>query len=504
MWISLCCDGDLISANFMRNIMWESLSANANHSWSTKGANSANKSNRCLTLFPRKTNAPRVPCVATTLCPEDDGEIKDTPARAYGCCFSPDSDRTIAAVCINRLRGEQFITLPPHTGGFVSVWTIEAEHIDKVSSEFESECSTGCTFTSCSPNFFTYSPKPCCRWSEDGKILTAILHSGKDSLTLVEREAEDPCGSCDEIWPCASLPIDSWYTDLNMQCRGSGGTTLCGRVLCVAFTPNSNSLVTVTKVSLSAFSEKHVNEIWFWRVVLKTQLQSTWMVRCEVVCPDFNGFVTECKFAPDGSVLGLCSSGGDTLFICVRTGSLFTFISNRENLNANSSPCDFDFDPTQKNIVAVVWQNGSLIINKIQNNGFENIFRYNSTVDQPFSNSLEYSPDGCLIAVGTQTGHVLLFDPKYGTCNCTLDLSQDALFWDCVINFRQLAVYDVSFSKSCQELAVACNDGDIYVWQLPRKLNLQHICKLAILKWTPACELSKLPLPWIMIEYLLL
>eukprot|EP00112_Aurelia_sp_Birch-Aquarium-sp1_P013970 Seg2990.3 transcript_id=Seg2990.3/GoldUCD/mRNA.D3Y31 product="WD repeat and SOCS box-containing protein 1" protein_id=Seg2990.3/GoldUCD/D3Y31 len=439
-----------------------------------KNTNSRKKklSGRCWEQFPRRCDTSLVPCVAAEIhvcdSTEDLKAINEGPLlSAYGCSFSPDSDCLLSTVSVMRHSlfhqdGLQQILLSDSvpTAGLVSVWYLEKEDIGKPAAIGSAHGHENCneeqnqiSYDSCSPTLFTYSPKPCCSFSPDGEVITIILNSGQGSLELVSREKEGE-----------------------------------GDIMAVA---------TVSRVSLSIHRNRDVHEICLWDATRENKIRSIWRGSCEVMHDGFHGTITNCKFSPDSKVIGVTSNHGDSLFVLVQSGELYAAIDHTNNLHARMSPSDFNFDPTKNNTLAMVWRHDQLKIVKLYQNRFEEIFAYNPSDDHPFYNCVKYSIDGALLAIGTMTGCVMLFDPATGSCNTTLDITSE------IIEIDDRIVFDICFSRSCQEIAAAYNDGCVRVWQLPRKLNLQHICRLALMQTTPASRITSLPVPKHLQSYLL-
>ncbi len=453
----------------------------------------AGKSSRRHKTFPRHKDATLIPCVVVEIPVGYEGntEINNgSHYTAYGCCFCPDNDCLLATVSV--MRGETVDlehydfnrSLPG--AGYVTVWN--------VTEEVDVKCGDGDEvdyfYEESSPTFFTFSPKPCCTFSGDGNLLTVILNCGRESL-MIARRHQDSAGD---------NPSDVWFSETDLKCHGQGSTTLCGRTQCAVL--DGCKMVTVSNVSMSSYRNtvhgdttqytETINEVCLWNLANPTtgeiKPRSTWKIGCQVICKDFQGSVNQCKFAPNGSILGLSSTNGDCLFLDITTGGLFAWISHTRNSASKRSPSDFDFDPSQDGVVAAVWEKGCMCIFEIHRNSVNEVYRSESPIDKPFSNSIRYSPDGKLLAVGTLSGHVLLFDPENGSCNLILDICQEQ-------RLLELAVFGISFTKSCQEVAVAYMDGTVRIWQLQRVLNLQHICRLEILKNTAGYHLNDLPLP---------
>ena len=472
---------------------------------------------RCWQQFPRRNDVSLIPCVAAEIhvcdSTEDLKAINEGSLLAvYGCTFSPGSDCLLSTVSVMKHNlfhqgGLQQILLSDSvpTAGFVSVLFLEKEEIGKPAAI----CSAGyewnqdrsqISYESCSPTLFTYSPKPCCSFSPDGEVITIILNSGKESLELVSREKEMEGDMTSDANDSDNDDDDDefiWFSPTRFYPCGRGRTTLCGRVLCATFSPCGTKIATVSRVSLSTHRNRDVHELCMWDTTRENKIRSIWCGSCEVMHDRFHGTITSCKFSPDSKTMGVTSNHGDSVFVLVQSGELYATVDHTKNLHARMSPSDFDFDPTKHNTLAMVWRHDQLKIVKLHQNSFEEVFAYNPPDDHPFCNCVKYSLDGTLLAIGTITGCVMLFDPATGSCNSTLDIASE------ITEINDMIVFDICFSRSCQEIAAAYNDGYVRVWQLPRKLNLQHICRLAVLQTTPANKIASLPVPKHLQSYLL-
>ena len=487
---------------------------------------------RCWQPFPRSSEVSNIPSIVARLnasnCNDDLRLINQgSPLSAYGCSFCPDNHSLIVCTSVIKRQVIQQDALQQHaisnalpTAGFVTLWLIKKGYR-------EAEDGGGYVFESCSHSVFTYSPQPCCKFSPDGQIITAILNSGRNSLTLMRRECTDGDVIDDEDQPNAeeeyenaesdhadingcnnhetiALESDSsneedgeiWFSEFAYTPRGQWGTTFCGRVLCTVFSKCGTKLVSVSKVSLSSYRDRAVHEICMWDILKNDKIKCIWGVSCQIVCPSFADAVTNCKFSPNSEVIGISSNHGHCIFIDSESGQCCMSIDQNNSMNVLNSPCDFDFDPTQSNMVAVVWRYGPLKLFSLSKSEAICTFAYDLEEENLLSSCTSFSPDGSMLAVGTIDGRILILDPFTGKlCKC-LDASAE------IPDILSQAVFDVAFAKSCQELVAAYSDGQIRIWQLQRILNLQHICRLTILCRTPMNKIKKLLLPKNLVSFL--
>lgn len=493
-------------------------------------------SDRCWREFPRKLDLSFVPTVVAKInvCDFDEDLScvdQGSGLTAFGCSFSPDSDRIFSVISVFRNQlfvpdgfNRMILTNSVPTAGFVTVWLVTEETDVKDNEKPLSYPTHEHCFDSCSGVMFTYSPQPCCSFSPNGDAITVVLNSGKDILTIAKRELcdvdecnkqknspvinNDNCdcdssddnedGNCDDSDDddlLDDINDDIWFGNYSLYPSKHGRVTLCGRVQCAVYSPCGNKLVTVNRVSLSIYRSKNVHELSMWSISSSAKMKCLWNASCEVIFPQLTGAISSCRFSSNSDIIGLASNHGFCIFVWADSGEMFSFVSPAEN--HVHSPCDFDFDPTAHGLVAVVWRYGIVKLLKLQQNGASLIHMYSGKDDEPFSNCVKYSLDGMLIAVGTITGQIHLISAKTGCCIQYLDIGCD------IANPADLTVFSICFARSCQELLAAYSDGYVRIWQLPRILNLQHICRLAILNGTIMNKIGELSLPRHIKSYLL-
>ena len=487
-------------------------------------------SDRCWRKFPRQLDLSFVPTVVAKInVSESDEDLncvdQGSVLTAFGCSFSPDSDRLFSVISVFRNQlfvpdglNRMILTNIVPTAGFVTMWLAKEETDVKDNENPRPHPRHEHCFDSCSAVMFTYSPQPCCSFSPNGDAITVVLNSGKDALTIAKRE---PC-DVDHCNKQRDLPVidndhrdcdssddnedsdcdddddnddDIWFGNYSLYPSNHGKVSLCGRVQCAVYSPCGNKLVTLNRVSLSIYRGENVHELSMWGISSSAKMKCLWNASCEVICPQLTGSISSCRFSSDSEIIGLASNHGFCMFVWANSGEMFSLVSPTDN-HAHSA-CDFDFDPTTPALVAIVWRYGPVKLLELQQNGAFLVHMYSGKDDQPFSNCIKYSLDGILIAVGTMTGQIHLINAKTGCCMEYLDIGCD------IANPANLVVFSVSFARSCQELIAAYSDGYIRIWQLPRILNLQHICRLAILNGTIMSKIGELPLPRHIKSYLL-
>ena len=492
---------------------------------------------RCWNPFPRKHDLPLLPSIVAQInvCElnEDLSSVNQgSPLTAYGCSFSPDSDRMFSV--ISAFRNQLFLQDPLNhidlrndipTAGFVTIWSVR-EDTDYTDGRVSDRASIPNQdfFNSCSPSMFTYSPRPFCSFSPDGKALTVVLNSGMGVLTIAKRENidDDHCSNHEEqprlSTDCENCTFSSdeedgslvgddesfgdadndvWFANYSLYPNNNGRGTLCGRVQCALYSSCGTKLATINKVSLSTYRNRIMHELSFWEILSNAKLRCLWSASCEVLCPQFTGAICSCKFSSRSCIIGLASTHGFCMFVSAKSGDFLSLISPMQNQDPVHRPCDFDFDPTAQFFIALVWRDGPMKLFNLLRNDASLVHMYTGRHDEPFSNCLKYSSDGQLIAIGTMTGQIHLVSSKTGCCIQYLNIAFDAG------NHTNPTVFDVDFARSCQELIAAYSDGCVRIWQLPRIMNLQHICRLAILQGTKMNEINELPLPNHIKSYLL-
>lgn len=109
---------------------------------------------------------------------------------------------------------------------------------------------------------------------------------------------------------------------------------------------------------------------------------------------------------------------------------------------------------------------------------------------------IKYSRPGDVLAVALSDGDIHLLDPETLSCNFVLQGSSLASSVRlCVVNRTIAAAVAMSFDTFAERLAVSYTDGFVRVWQLPLNLELLHLCRKAVLRYTHLRDLKRLPLP---------
>ena len=415
------------------------------------------------------------------------------PLTAYGCSFSPDNDCLLVTVSVfsHQVPGGGLLRMIP-SAGFVIVWNVSTgEHSEKGHKETYVKYDV----EACSGLIFTYSPKPCCKFAPDGETVSAILNSGGESITIIGREEEEDDDDEDEY---------PWFSEKRLKNLGRGGITLCGKTNCFVYSRFGNKVATVSNVTLATYRNHDIHELCVWEMK-NNAIKSLSRVSCEVAYPAFRGQICDCKFSPDGTLIGVSSTVGQLLLFNSDPSGLWTVLPTHINDEDEPifSPCHFDFNPTHgHSIIATAWRVGILSIWCCRNDTNEKVFTYKTETDIEI-HSLRYSQDAIFLALGTSNGQVIVLSSDYGHCVYMLDAINVSNHWKIQPAVSDTTVYDISFSNSCQELCAAYGDGIIRFWQLPRILNLQHICRLRVLTLIPLNTVPSLQIPEKLKMYLL-
>ena len=381
--------------------------------------------------------------------------------KIMACAFPPNDDSSL--LTLTTFAG---VPLRSFRAGFVQCWDLrdgEETHDDSL---------------------FTYSPRPACCFSPNGKIVSFILNTGNGHVILVER-TED-------------YTLEPYKIDCDIG--ACGDRTLLSRALCCVFSPDGSKAVTVSNVTLEVHRGRETNEICMWKVMSKARLKSFWRISCEVVFPKFYGHLVSCVFSPDSSLLAFSTSAGQLFILSSKNLELWVTIAS-DIVADNACSCAFDpCFPRQQ--LAVCYLDGTFQIWILENNKANCVMETQVVLGTTRITAFSYSPDGSLLAFGTSDGKVLIFhsDPfQYlYELNSTQTVTQERVTHETSL----AAVCSVAFSNSCQELAVGQSDSLVRIWQLPVKFELQHMCRLVINQLVPPNHLYRLPIPRNLKSYL--
>lgn len=115
-------------------------------------------------------------------------------------------------------------------------------------------------------------------------------------------------------------------------------------------------------------------------------------------------------------------------------------------------------------------------------------------VDKPEVTSCpEFSCDGSLFGVTLSNGDIVILDPN-----------QFAILWTIPCDFGIFSATSVSFSKSCEYVAVGYSGDVVGIWLLPRlHFTLKHYCRTKVNSVCPPKLIDTLPIPKCLKQYLL-
>ena len=372
--------------------------------------------------------------------------------KVTACAFLPNDD-----TCLLTLTTFAGHSLRNFRAGFVQCWDFD------------------CSEDTHDDSLFTYSPRPVCCFSPNGEIVSYILNTGNGHIILAERTQD-----------CSLEPFK-----IDCDTAGYGEKSLLSRALCCVFSPDGLKAVTVSNVTLESHRGTETNEICLWQVKSKKRLKSFWRVSCEVVMPRFTGHLVSCVFSPDSSLLAFSNSLSQLYVLKSENLELLSAIRT-DIVPGNGCSCAFDpCFPHQK--LAACFEEGLFQIWFIEG-GQSKCIKQIQLVQNPVQlTAFSFSPDGSLLAFGTSQGKVLLTETELLCTLHELDIDTD----------MNITVCSVAFTKSCHELAVGQSDGFVRIWQLPLKLELQHMCRLVINKMVAPNQIEYLPLPRNIKAYLL-
>ena len=372
--------------------------------------------------------------------------------KVTASAFPPNDDTCL--LTLTTFAGHSFRNF---RAGFVQCW--DFEHTEETHED----------------SLFTYSPRPVCCFSPNGEVVSYILNTGNGHIILAERTSD-----------CSLEPLK-----IDCDTSGYGDRSLLSRALCCVFSPDGLKAVTVSNVTLESHRGTETNEICLWQVKSKKKLKSCWRVSCEVVLPRFAGHMVSCVFSPDSSFLAFSSSLSQLYVLKSENLDLLSAIRT-DIVPGNACSCAFDpCYPCQK--LAACFEDGLFQVWFIDG-GQTNCIKEMHLVQNPARlTSFCYSPDGSFLAIGTSQGKVLLIETELFCTLHELDVDKNT----------DIDICSVAFTMSCQELAAGQSDGVVRIWQLPLKLELQHMCRLMINKLVAPNQVDDLPLPRNLKAYLL-
>ncbi|XP_031550123.1 WD repeat and SOCS box-containing protein 1-like [Actinia tenebrosa] len=327
-------------------------------------------------------------------------------------------------------------------------------------------------------SLFTYAPRPEFSLSPNEGIISSILNSGKGVLILAE------------------IDDDSTLEPCKFECVSKfGSDNLSAKIISCVFSPDGRLVVTISVVLFNALLGQQYHDMCLWRLGKARVLQKCSKIRCENHLSGFSGEPQSCIFSPDSSLLALSTTDSQLYVLRSNRLEVFAVIRSTRTLGNN---CMCAFDPceslTKLNIglsdgLFQVWR---LIPGNIDCVFEERIL--SSSADR--LTSMAYTLDHSLLAFGTTAGDIIIYETE-------LYIQLYKLNPNDAVDVDNLQVCSIAFAKSCQELAVGYDDGCVRLWQLPVKMNLQHMCRLEIIQLLPENMIYRLPLPEPLRAYLM-
>lgn len=231
-------------------------------------------------------------------------------------------------------------------------------------------------------------------------------------------------------------------------------------------------------------------------------------IQCSKINKVFRGIPTrtdlvDCKWSHDSRKVAVSISTGCVMIIDISSKdivcNIFQDILDDCDLSNVSA---FDFDPRSCcQIMAVGTSDGYLCIVNIED---KDIICKSDCYKQDSIDIVIYTPEGNILVVALHSFSLHLYNSY--TCDLvyTINMIDSCPELDSILssgNYPFITSMDVT--RSGEQVATCCSDGNIRVWQLPTKLNLKFICKLTILSLVLQGDIKNLPLPHALKDYLL-
>ena len=234
------------------------------------------------------------------------------------------------------------------------------------------------------------------------------------------------------------------------------------------------------------------------------------MVELQHVCPGFYATRAhtdyfECKFSPDSRYIAVASSHGYLVVMsrsalksyCNITPGVFD-INDVKVANERS----FDFDPRFfHRYLAFGSMNNEVFICDIEEERIFTQTKFEDLVGE--IDTLKYGPKKQGLAVATSTSVIYICDPDSLDILYTLNGAEQASASMTQINGHYPSIIRLSFSTAGDNLAVTSTDGLCRIWQLQPVINLQDLCRLAIMQHCTMKNMEHLPIPPKLLFFLL-
>lgn len=397
-------------------------------------------------------------------------QLKHEDKDIYSCFFPSDDD----SVLLTASKVEQ-TTFLRHNRDFSSIrlWDLNRRQIN-----------TG--FLADFPRSFRS-----CDFSPDGQLVVCVF--SEDSLALVRMRS----------WKTTSAEV----IHMRKIWRNRRGV-----LMCCSFSPDGRTIVAASKVS-GDLIHICIIDVNTKKVLRKMKLGSS--------SRRIRGHAKSCIFSPDGLFLAVPCTSGQLIIFDAQDFHIHSSLdldssssarclcipfrgSSRRSLTA-SMQCWYIFDPRygHKYLTSCLEdgtiQTWTLTIGEPSLTCIQCAYALQTPWQKVRSAS--FSPDGTMLAIGTSDSKILALNSESLGVLFVLNahLQPDGLrTW-----YQNTEVSCLAFTRTCQQVAAGYKDGRIRVWQLPTILNLQHMCRLEIIRRVPANEIPHLPLPAHLIRYLL-
>ncbi|KAL3869887.1 hypothetical protein ACJMK2_042514 [Sinanodonta woodiana] len=265
-----------------------------------------------------------------------------------------------------------------------------------------------------------------------------------------------------------------------------------------AFSPDGRYMAVVCRSSMSF--ELHISN---------TQLgfnSLEHVVSLRKMCKDFKGTVAynemvECKWTTDSKYILVSSSMGHILVIsCPELELVCSVFDDIIPGNALSQVGAFDCNPRSCHEVLAFGSDDYKVF--LVNITSKKVLYESRSFGVDPIDCVQFTPLGHSVAIALRSYKILLFDAHEGNTLFQIEMK------DICSSIKTPppgypGVLRLSFSSTGQEMAVSTCDGVVRIWQLPMEINLQNLCKLALLSLVPAIKLQALPLPQRLISQLL-
>ncbi|XP_033738440.1 uncharacterized protein LOC117325998 [Pecten maximus] len=211
---------------------------------------------------------------------------------------------------------------------------------------------------------------------------------------------------------------------------------------------------------------------------------------------------TTCKWSPDSLCVAAGISHGQLIIVSRRSQTcLCDVFSDVIPNTCLSRATTFDFDPKScHQVVAVGATNRFLYIVDVEEGTV--LCQTEEVCGDHAIDVVRFSCDGEFVGVALKNFTIQLFSPD--TCCLIFRFSmKDSLLSLQTSMGPHASILNLTFTSTGQQAVTSTADGYVSFWQLPRKLELQFICKFKILSCVSLDRVSRLPLPPRLKDYLL-